>query len=116
MTFTTPMIGITIAVVFFYLKLLFMQWRKARKAAKTTNIEIARARKQGKAPKIPEKPVVAKGFSIKVTSWLTVVVMMVLVFIGFALETINLGLAPEIVNYSWILVAVGIVGLSFGIQ
>ena len=44
MTFTTPMIGITIAVAFFYLRLVYMQWRKARKAAGKTNLEIARAR------------------------------------------------------------------------
>jgi hypothetical protein len=93
-----------------------MQWRKARTSARTTNIEIARARKQGKIPKIPEKPVVAKGFSIQVKNWFAVTVMMVLVFVGFALGSMQIGLPQEIMDYSWILVAVGIVGLSFAIK
>jgi len=108
MTFTTPIIGITIAVVFFYLRLLYLQWRKARTAAKTTNLEIARARKQGKTPKIPEKPVVAKGFNIQVKNWYAVTAMMVLVFAGFAMGTVPLGLPQEIVDYSWIMVAFAI--------
>jgi len=116
MTLTTPIIGIGIAVIFFYLRLIYMQWRKARIAAKATNLEIARARKQGRSPKIPEKPAVANRFSIQVRSWFAVLVMMVMAFVGFAVGTMQLGLAPEIVDNSWILVAVGIVGLSFAIK
>jgi hypothetical protein len=116
MTFTTSIIGITIAVAFFYLKLVFVQWRKARKAAKTTNLEIAKARKQGRNPKIPEKSAVASGFSIRVTNWSVVVVAMVTVLVGFTLSTVQLGLEQIIMDNSWILVAAGIVGLSFGIN
>jgi hypothetical protein len=116
MTFTTPMIGITIAVVFFYLKLVYMQWRKARKAAGKTNLEIAKARKQGKTPKIPEKPAVTQIFNVQVKNWFAVAVLMACVFVGFALSTMQLGLPVEVTDYSWVLVAAGIVGLSFAIK
>ncbi len=116
MTFTTPLIGITAAVVFFYLKIVFMQWRKARTAAKVTNLEIARARKQGKTPKIPDKPSVSSGFSIKVTNWGLAVTMVGLVFIGFVVMTVQLGLGQEIMDNAWILVAAAFVGLSFAVN
>jgi hypothetical protein len=116
MTLDTPNIAIIASIVFFYLKYIYLQWRKARTAAKKTNIEIAKSRKQGKSPKIPEKPVTADRFSIKIVSWYIVVPTVVLVLIGLTLNTVPLGLPAFITGLWWILVSVGIVGLSFGIK
>jgi hypothetical protein len=116
MTLDTPNIAIIASIVFFYLKYLYMQWRKARSAAKKTNVEIAKARKQGRTPKIPEKPVVAGRLSIGIVSWYIVVPTVLLVLVGLTFNTIPLGLPASVTGVWWILVAGGIVGLSFGIK
>jgi hypothetical protein len=115
MKFDTPTIAIVVAIAFFYIKLAYMQWRKARGAAKTTNLQIAKARKQGKTPKIPEKPS-AERFSIQVVSWYLVVGMMALVFIGLFWQGNPFNLSAAIVSLWWVPVDIGIVGLSFAIK
>jgi len=116
MTLSTPNIAIIASIVFFYLKYVYMQWRKARSAAKTTNIEIAKARKQGRAPKIPEKPTTSDRFAVRIVSWYIVGPTVAMVFIGLTLNTIPLGLPTSVTDIWWILVAAGIVGLSFGVK
>ena len=117
MTLNTPNIAIIASIVFFYLKYVYMQWRKARSAAKTTNIEIAKARKQGKAPKIPEKPASSSDrFAVKIVSWYIIGPTVAMVIIGLTFNTIPLGLPTSVTDTWWILVAAGIVGLSFGVK
>jgi len=116
MTFDLPNIIVYVSIAFFYLKIVYMQWRKARRAAKKTNIEIAKARKQGKAPKIPDKPTTAERFSIQITNWYFVAGTIVLVLVGFALHSASLGLPAEVTSLWWLLIAGGFVGLSFAIK
>jgi hypothetical protein len=115
MKFDTPTIAIIVAIIFFYLRLAYMQWRKARVAAQRTNLEIAKARKKGRSPKIPEKPATER-FSIQVVSWYLVIGTMALVFIGLFWQGNPFGMSPEVVQLWWIPVDVGIVGLSFSIK
>jgi len=115
MKLDTPTIAIIVAIGFFYLKLVYMQWRKARGAAKKTNLAIAKARKQGKSPKIPEKPETER-FSIQVVSWYLVGGTMLLVFLGLALQGNPFNLSADVVALWWVPVAAGIVGLSFAIK
>jgi hypothetical protein len=117
MTLDAPNIAIIGSIAFFYLKYVYMQWRKARSAAKKTNVEIAKARKQGKSPRVPEKPAVSAGrFAIQVVSWYVVGISVAAVFIGLALNTLPLGLPAGVTSVWWVLVAGGILALSFGIK
>ncbi|HVP21515.1 MAG TPA: hypothetical protein VMS73_06600 [Anaerolineaceae bacterium] len=115
MKLDTPTIAIVVAIAFFYIKLVYMQWRKARQAARKTNIEIATARKKGKAPKIPEKPA-NERFSVQVRNWYVVVGMMALVFAGLFWQGNPFSLSAELVSFWWVPVSVGIAGLSFAIK
>ena len=118
MKFDTPMIAIVLSIVFFYVKMIYSQWRKARSAAKKTNIEIAKARKQGKAPKIPEKPVGAERFSYKVWNWYIAGAAFVLIVVGFVGGGVGNG--PQLINplfdWWWVVVCVGVVGFSFAFK
>jgi hypothetical protein len=116
MTFDLPNIAVYVSIAFFYLKIVYMQWRKARNAAKKTNVEIAKARKQGKTPKIPDKPTTTQRFSIQITNWYLVAGTIGLVLVGFALHSSSLGLPAELTSLWWVLMAGGIVGLSFAIK
>lgn len=115
MNLDTPTIAIIVAIGIFYLKLAYLQWRKARGAAQKANLALAKARKQGKTPKAPEKPA-AERFSIQVVSWYLVGGTMVLVILGLALRGNPLNFSADIVSLWWVPVAAGIVGLAFAIK
>ena len=113
MTIDTPKIAIFAAVVFFYLKHVFLQWRFARAEANKVNIEIAKARKKGKTPVIPPKP---EGFfSLKVLSWYAVVPALLITLLGFAMPTMTF-LPAEITAYWWVVTVCGIIGFSFAVK
>jgi hypothetical protein len=115
MVFDVPNIAFYSAIAFFYIRLVYIQWRKARGAAKNTNLEIARARKKGRSPKLPEKPATER-FSIQVVNWYLVVGTIILVILGWAWKGNPFQLSVEIVSLWWIPVDIGIVGLSFLIK
>ena len=116
MTFDLPNIVVYVSIAFFYLKIVYMQWRKARGAAKKTNIEIAKARNQGKTPKIPDKPTTTERFKIQITNWYIVAGTVAVVLAGFTLHSAPLGLPAEVTSLWWVLMASGIVGLSFAVK
>ncbi len=113
MTLDTPIIVIIAAVAFFYAKLVYFQWRKAKAEAKRTNIEIAKARKKGKTPQIDPKP--TGFFSMRVTSWYLAAPFLVVTLVGFAMPSITF-LPAVITSYWYIVTAIGIVGFSFSVK
>ncbi len=113
MTLDTPTIAIIVAIAFFYIKVVFFQWRKARAEAKKTNIEIAKARKKGKTPDIPAKP--SGFFNIQVVSWYAVAGTLALVLIGYAMKSTTF-LPAEVTAFWWVLIVAGIVGLTFSVK
>ncbi len=113
MKLDTPIIVVIAAVAFFYVKLVFFQWRKAKEEAKRTNIEIATARKKGKTPQIDPNP--TGFFSMRVTSWYLAVPMLILTLVGFTMPSITF-LPAMITDYWYIVTAVGIVGFSFSVK
>jgi len=113
MKLDTPTIAIIVAIAFFYIKVVFFQWRKARAEAKKTNIEIAKARKKGKTPEIPAKP--SGFFNIQVISWYAVGATLVLVLVGYAMQSMTF-LPAEVTAFWWVLIVIGIVGLTFSVK
>ncbi len=113
MKIDTPLIVVIVAVAFFYAKLVFFQWRKAKAEAKITNLEIAKARKKGKTPQIPPKP--TGFFSMRVTSWYLAAPMLILTLIGFVMPNMTF-LPAAITDFWYIVTAAGIVGFSFSVK
>ncbi len=113
MKLDTPTIAIIAAVAFFYLKHVFLQWRFARAEANKVNLEIARARKKGKTPVIPPKPV--GFFNLKVLSWYVAIPMLLITLLGFAMPGMAF-IPAEIAAYWWVVTVVGIVGFSFSVR
>ncbi len=113
MKLDTPLIVVIAAVAFFYAKLVFFQWRKARAEAKITNLEIAKARKKGKTPQIQPKP--TGFFSMRVTSWYLALPMLLLTLVGFVMPNLTF-LPAAITDYWYIATAAGIVGFSFSVR
>lgn len=113
MKLDTPMIVVIGAVAFFYIKLVFFQWRMAKAEARKTNLQIAQARKKGKTPQINPKP--TGFFSMRVTSWYLAAPMLILTLIGFSMPTFTF-LPAVIRDYWYIVTAVGIVGFSFSVK
>ena len=113
MKLDTPTIAIIVAIAFFYIKVVFFQWRKARAEASKTNVVIAKARKKGKTPEIPAKP--SGFFNLQVVSWYAVGATLVIVLLGYAMKTMTF-LPAEVTAFWWVLIVVGIVGLTFSVK
>jgi len=115
MNFDITYIPIIAAVAFFYVKLVYVQRRRARSEATKTNIEIAKARKKGKTPIIPEKPAFER-FSAQFVSLYLAFGLVVLVLIGFVWKGNPFNLSSEIVSLYWVPIVVGFVGLGLDIK
>jgi uncharacterized ion transporter superfamily protein YfcC len=114
MTIDLPLVVIIVAIVFFYLKLAWMQWRKARVEGQKAKSEMVKARKEGRKYTKPEKPV--DKFAIKVRSWPVVAIALALMIVPWALFSADASLLGEVTNYWWVSMAVGIVILAFTIK
>lgn len=109
-----PLIIIVVAIVFFYLKLAMMQWRRARKESKKAKNEMRQARKEGRQVAKPEKPV--EKFAIQVRNWWVVGAALFLMIVPWALFSMNVTFLGDIIQFWWVPMAVGIIILAFAIN
>jgi hypothetical protein len=110
----TGTIVVIAAIVIFYIRLGLMNWFKAKNEAKKSNAEIKKALKKGKEAKVPEKPV--ERFGVEIRSWWGIAAGVILVLVGFTVNSMELGLNQNLVDLWYIPIALGILLLAVFIK
>ena len=109
----SPGVIITIAVVLlFYMRLIALQWGKAKRAREYDNVNLQNKGKKGKKNIKEKSPVEKYGFEVKSMPW--VVVSIICIILGVLLNAYP-ALLPNGYDYWWIGILLGVVimGINF---
>jgi len=99
-----------VVVLMFYIRLMLLQWGKARRL----KILIEREKKKGKNPKKFQAEL-QQNLAVKVVSWPLIIFGFVMIVAGGAVRAIS-GIPVEFSQYWWVLVSTGVLVSSFAIR